>query len=234
MIGSIGVISGELGRYVDFYASLAQVAMPEGTQMIWSKGTSIPENCNGCIRRAQDWASAVDGPREDDWVWILGDDHMMPADSLVRLLAHDVDIVAPLGLRRRPPYAPAIYQRDEGNGLVQYENLPTRGLVEVAAAGSAGMLVRRRVWEGMTDPWFETFGETMCEDLVFCSRATQAGFKIYVDLDVRFGHMTNNVVWPKIVGDKWAVGMDLGGGNGVVLDAHATPNPERKELTYAR
>lgn len=106
MIGSIGVISGELGRYVDFYASLAQVAMPEGTQMIWSKGTSIPENCNGCIRRAQDWASAVDGPREDDWVWILGDDHMMPADSLVRLLAHDVDIVAPLGLRRRPPVRP--------------------------------------------------------------------------------------------------------------------------------
>ena len=44
------------------------------------------------------------------------------------------------------------------------------------------MLVKRHVLEAIGEPYFETFGKQN-EDLEFCRKIRNAGFKIHVDCD---------------------------------------------------
>lgn len=58
-------------------------------------------------------------------------------------------------------------------------------------AGTACMLVKREVFERMPEPWFlsaEHNGRWPGEDITFCKRAVNHGFKIVASAAVRLGH----------------------------------------------
>lgn len=68
-------------------------------------------------------------------------------------------------------------------------------LIEVSYTGMGFMLCKRGVFESMEYPWFrpiekrigEMYDITM-EDVAFCLKAQDNGFKVYVDPRVRVGH----------------------------------------------
>ena len=213
MSGTIGVMSGEL-CHADFALSLMHQQTPPGTKLVWTKGIDIVGNMNSLVRGMQ-----------GDWLWVLGTDHLMNFDCLAKLLAHEVEVVVPLCLKRSPPYDPVVYshQNEEGE-YVGYNDLPEHGLVPVHAAGSAGMLIRRSVIEALSEPVFASHGG-LNEDLSFCARVRdELGIQIWCDVDAPIGHIGSIAVWPKFKDGQWTIDLHLG--NDQIMPIHRIVKPE--------
>ena len=202
--GTIIICSGDLQRYTAFSQSMVSLATPPGTKMFWAKGVNIAGNLNRGLEH-----------REGEWVWIMGDDHIFAPDILIRLLSHDVDVVSPLVLMRQAPYSPIVFREDLPDGTFRFwqgPDLPPGGLHPVAAASGAGMLVRNHVIEALDPPYFEmgqVRSSEMSEDLYFYRKARQKGFQVYIDFDVRMGHITPAALWPRKASDgRWEIQVD--------------------------
>jgi len=165
---------------------------------------SVTENINAAIRQMR---------KHDKWLWILGDDHVWPNDCLLNLLntleEHpEIDILVPLVVKRNPPwhlvifhdagtYSPDTVHANGGDasGYPQWkpytwDEVPPCGVFEIDAAGSAGMLIKKEVLDKIGDPWFaSTDGVFLNEDVMFCTKAKEAGFKIYATADMTMGHL---------------------------------------------
>lgn len=205
--GTIGILAQELSRFSSFGYSLDALKRPPGTTSIWSAGTPLANN----VIEAQNWFVRE---MKGDWLWILGDDHTFGEDALMDLLAHDTDIVCPVNVMRAPPFHPLIF--DNVGKRYNWSSLDGKsGLVEVSACGNAGMLVRRHVFEAMEPPWFEWAPQGSPyagSDLAFCWKAWQAGFRVHVDMDTRFGHTTIATFIPVPMGDgSYGVAMQVQG-----------------------
>jgi hypothetical protein len=90
----------------------------------------------------------------------------------------------------------------------------------VAAAGTGGMLVRRKVFEALPRPWFEVGQlrtDSLGEDLWFCKKAGERGFEVWVDWETQMGHLTPAAVWPVHTGEGWRTGYHLGGRGGMPI-----------------
>lgn len=204
--GTICIVSGELSRYWQFAAALARTNKPEGTVMAWARSCNVAENLNQCLRSMR-----------GEWAWFMGDDHAWEPDILFRLLDRNVDVVAPVCLKRKPPFTPIVYDRMNYPGnynRIDICDLPTTGLIEVPAGCVAGMLVRRRVIEAIPDPWFRV-GQydpaKLNEDFWFCKAVTDAGFTIHTDCEVRLDHLTSTVIRPVVRDGRWQIELDLDG-----------------------
>lgn len=208
--GMIGVIAQDTARFSMFGASVSTIQAPMGSHCQWVLGNDIADNCNRLIRHGQERGVGIEG----EWLWLLGDDHAFPPYTLNNLLAHDVDVVVPLCLTRLPPFEPVIFSdwQDAAKSVRQRVNLdvhPDGGLIEIHSAGSAGMLIRKYVLEDLGDPWFQKYpkdGKYLAEDLYFCDRVREAGYKIWCDLDTKFGHITTAIVWPQRLDEGWSFG----------------------------
>lgn len=203
--GTIAVCSGRDTVHIDFALSLLGVQTAD-TTLTWTRGADIPTARNEIVRNMK-----------GDWVWFIDDDHTFRPDTLARLAGRDVPIVAPVVLTKRPPFRPVFYPHRVATGYIagSLNDLPTDGsLHEVQAVGAAGMLIHRRVFDALTDPWFEAGkvdGQALGEDLWFCQKARDAGFPVHVDPTVTLGHLAPVSISPVLVGDGWQVGLDIGG-----------------------
>ena len=70
-----------------------------------------------------------------------------------------------------------------------------QGLINVAYTGMGFMLIKRGVFEAIEYPWFKPIEKRIghmvdftMEDVAFCLRAREKGFKILIDPAVRVGH----------------------------------------------
>lgn len=117
-------------------------------------------------------------------VLFLDSDMVFPADTLIRLLAHDLPIVGATYCSRRP--RPDIGKRtlvhlgpqlaDALHGPVPVESLPM-----------GCTLIRADVFEKVPQPWFRFDyhdGQIIGEDVGFCRAATTAGIPIHMDADL--------------------------------------------------
>lgn len=211
--GAICIASGELARYPHFTHAMLHLLRPKGTEIHMNMGLNVAANFNAGVRRLMANPAL-------QWVWIMGDDHEFEPDCLLRLLEHDVDVVVPLVVRRQPPFIPVLFKEPESDTPLgqfppfHWHQLPSSGLLEVYTAGSAGMLIRRRVIEALRDPWFELgkMGEDLTnEDTYFCKKVQDAGFKIYADMDVQMDHWTPVSLRPvKSADGSWTVALNMG------------------------
>lgn len=137
-----------------------------------------------------------------DYVFMFDDDMLLPIDVFERLIAHNVDIVAPLAFTRLAPYRPVIYNLTKGYDPVekkdyylnlQVPNYPKDKLVEVDAVGFGGVLIKSNVFEKVKKPWFMTTSGAG-EDIHFCHNAGTAGFHVFVDTATKLGHLGENVI----------------------------------------
>ena len=109
-------------------------------------------------------------------------DMRFPEDTLDRLLAADVDIIAANYLQRTPPQWWTSRRQGEAIG-----SGGCTGRQEVDSAGCGLMLIRLRVFDLLTRPWFATpyDGQNhVGEDMYFCQQARQHGFAVWIDHDV--------------------------------------------------
>lgn len=126
----------------------------------------------------------------------LDTDQTYPRDVIHRLLTHDLPIVAAKVHRRYPPFDPILYRGESVDKLI---NIPDeewkgdRGIIEVSATGSGCILVDMNVYLDIEYPWYEhnvkKDGMTVGEDVGFCFKAREAGYKVYVDTSIQIGHL---------------------------------------------
>jgi hypothetical protein len=124
----------------------------------------------------------------------LDTDMRFPKNTISRLLAHDTDIVAANYAKRRSPTEPISAKlrddaMEESKVYRVYTEADSTGLEEVDYTGMGVMLVKSHVYEKMQEPWFaipwnETVKDFMGEDVFFCRRARDSGFKTYIDHDL--------------------------------------------------
>ena len=215
--GAICIASGELARFPHFTHSMLHLLRPSGTTIEMHCGLNVAANFNAGVRRM------LANPLLQ-WAWIMGDDHEFDQTTLLRMLDRDVDLLVPLVVRRQPPFIPVLFKVPvEGGPKGQFppfrwDELPPHGLIGPAhglyVAGSAGMLIRRRVLEAMRDPWFEVGlagMDLLNEDVYFCQKAQEAGFAIYADMDVQLDHWTPMSLRPIRTDEgDWTVAINLG------------------------
>ena len=183
---------------------MMRLVRPPDTRVMWVKGLDVTANYNKIIESL-----------EGEWFWIMGDDHVFDPLILIQLLNHNLDVVVPLCLQRQAPFMPVVYSgeepREDGMPLFVTAVLPPNGLVEVHAAGTAGMLIRRHVLDAIKRPVFQTSGVHQNEDLNLCQKIREAGFKIHCDVDARLGHIGVFGIFPMWVGDRFGTALESGG-----------------------
>jgi len=205
----VAILSNEAARYAEFWACMMRLEMPAGSVKDVAIGTDYVSNQNIMAQRCLDEGF--------DFLWLMGDDHSFSGDLLERLLvsaqAFDLPILVPLCSARRAPFALVDYGRNPDPGPdylpISLADVPAEGIVELDAAGSAGMLIHRDVLEAVPQPWFVNSDRS--EDIVFCEKAVAAGFKIHADVACRLGHILTAVVTPGHDGDGWVTGLVMGG-----------------------
>jgi hypothetical protein len=180
--GTIAITADEAGRYTQFAMAISALTLPPGTKRIWQVGNDIAGNRNRAVEQM-----------EGEWLWFIDDDHAFNQNVLLDLIENDVDIVAPAVMRRQKPFR-SVACSLAGEAL-DFNKFMPNALVEVLHTGSSGMLVRKQVFEAIEPPWFE-MGNGISEDVIFCQKAREAGFDVFVDLAIRIGHITTAVVWP--------------------------------------
>ena len=140
---------------------------------------------------------------EADYVLWLDSDMVFEPDLLERMFAvmeeHDLDILTGLYFRRVNPYSPVLFDRLEmQRGVCEWSNfksLPDE-LFEVGGCGFGCVLMKTDVFidvqarhHAMFDPILGTG-----EDLAFCWRARDVGYKIMCDPSIVVGHVGNIIV----------------------------------------
>jgi len=118
-------------------------------------------------------------------ILFLDSDMRFPEDTLERLLAADVDIVAANYVQRTMPEW--WVARRNGSTL---SSVGRTGLEPVASVGCGVMLIRMTVFDRIRRrPWFSTpyddaIHDHLGEDLYFCREAQGAGFEVWIDHDL--------------------------------------------------
>lgn len=190
--GTVGVAQGELARYTDFDISLDSLYVPVGTTITRVKGPSVSRNRNTLALEYF----------QGEWLFFVDDDQVLRRDTLLRLLAHNVDIVGALYSTKHPPFIPTVFKDELEPGKLYRHAFwsalgASRGLTPCVAVGTGAMLVRRRVFETIPKPWFH-WGQGESDDVFFCRKAREHGFKIHVDTNAVVGHASTNVIWPDL------------------------------------
>jgi hypothetical protein len=149
-------------------------------RLTFSAGTLICDQRDKLAKEAIDCGA--------DALLFVDSDMRFPADALLRLLAHDVPIVAANYTTRRVPPEPVAFER-----LATAEKLWTRpdstGLEECAAVGMGLMLIRTDVLKAMEKPRFfipyiAAIDGHWGEDVWFCNQARKAGYGTLIDHDL--------------------------------------------------
>lgn len=158
---------------------------------------------NMCIHTAKDCAVRNFNRVPDYYLW-LDQDNVFPDDIFFQLHKHKVDIVSGSYARKGGAWEWVFRPTQEYRN---WEAEGRHGLVECRYIGFGAALIRGEVFEKVAPPWFceETtkekrdgkpvFHETG-EDVYFCDKAREAGYKVWVDVECHVGHM-GATIWPK-------------------------------------
>jgi hypothetical protein len=126
-----------------------------------------------------------------DFVLMSDPDMTFTSEDIKKLIKHNKDIIAGLFFQRRAPFKPLMFKKDARRG--RYFNIMKypKGLMEVDAVGTGFILIKRSVFEKLSEPWFlhTNPSKGLSEDLYFCNKAQENGFKIFVDTTVKIGHI---------------------------------------------
>jgi len=141
-------------------------------------------------------------------MWIDRDIIFTP-QQFQKLLSYDKDIVSGVYMMGNRIHLATVEKWDEEyfkkSGAFEFlkpEDLKNKTqLINVAYTGLGFMLVKKGVFESLEYPWFRPIFHTIgtakdfcSEDTAFCQLAREKGFKIYVDPQMRVGHLKSIVL----------------------------------------
>jgi GT2 family glycosyltransferase len=111
----------------------------------------------------------------------------------------DKDIISGLYIQRIPnTHTLELYMDTTTGGCtnIPYNLIKGRGIVEIAACGMGCALIKSEVFRKMTYPHFVykealNHADTVSEDVFFCIKARQTGFKVWADESICCEHIGN-------------------------------------------
>lgn len=143
----------------------------------------------------------------DDYEYLvfLDADMRHPAQTVHRLVGHNLPIVTGRYQMRKPPFQ-TVAMRKVGPGPREYKAIEDQqGLAPIDAAGAGVLCIRRDVLRDLRlllgDNWFQyQVGEnglrSISEDMWFFEHAKRAGYPAFCDLDLSCTHVAQFEVGP--------------------------------------
>lgn len=148
--------------------------------------------------------------------WVLHNayDHVLHVDSDMILPTHTLECLLDMQTATRAITSGIYVQRKDheqvceayvtdahtgGHAHLPVDQLLPHRILDVAAVGFGGCLVRRDVYEKVCEPWFEyhmhvSGAPRVSEDVDFCMKAHQAGFTVGVHTGLRYGHIHQTIL----------------------------------------
>ena len=176
-----------------FAQSLAMLDKVGNCAVAFNIGSLIYESRNQLARQAINMAA--------DYMFWLDSDMTFEPDTLMRLMADmdKGDIISGLYFRRVPPFSPVLFDKlDISDGCAQWTDFKTvpDAPFEVGGCGFGCVLLPTKILFDVANKfgdWFSPIGR-VGEDLSFCWRARQCGYKIICDPAIGLGHVGNHVI----------------------------------------
>ena len=171
--------------HADFCMSLATMCYNLNElplMMITARSSIIAEARNNAVKMAQDGGA--------EYLFFIDSDMTFPADTLLRLLVRDEDVIGATYSRRTPPLTFL------GDILSEQPADAPPGLVEMARIPTGCLLIRMSVFQKLKAPYFrfrtcEIAGQIVGEDYDFSDRVREQGYRIWCDpiLSKKLGHL---------------------------------------------
>lgn len=132
-----------------------------------------------------------------DYVLYVDSDMVFSSEDLKKLVAHDTDIVSGLYVTRRGENKNVAYKeiitrrRFPNRAPALIEDKTLAGYGPVAAYGFGFCLIKVKAMKNMLKHYKSLFEPKwgVGEDIAFCIRARKCGYKLYIDRDVKIGHI---------------------------------------------
>lgn len=178
-----------------FAQNLAMIRKVDETAVAFQIGSLVYTSRNNLAQKALQM--------EADYVLWLDSDMTFTPDLMERMFKTlkegDMDILTGLYFRRVPPYTPTLFDKLEMRGEIcswsQFDHIPAEPF-EVGGCGFGCVLMKTDVFFDVQikmGNFFAPIGN-VGEDLAFCWRARQCGYKIFCDPRIICGHVGHIVV----------------------------------------
>ena len=138
-----------------------------------------------------------------DLVFWLDSDMIFEPNVLVDMVKtledNNLDFISGVYYRRREPYTPVLFKEMgmfEGKSwTTEFEEIPTE-LFEVGACGFGCVLMRAEMLLSVVSRFGEMFYpiNRAGEDISFCWRARECGYKLIADPSIKLGHYSQQIV----------------------------------------
>jgi len=140
-----------------------------------------------------------------DYLLFVDSDMAFPVDGLNKLIEADKDIIGGLYYSRKAPNLPHVFNYDEAGKLNIFEDCPQDEIFECDAIATGFMLIKKSVLDAFDEHlkkepsdlpfnFKHVNGVELGEDMAFCYRAKQLGFKIFCDPTIALGHVAKDVI----------------------------------------
>ena len=133
-----------------------------------------------------------------DYLFCVDSDIVLPRETLSKFVFSQKDVISGVYVQRLPGEPQAeIYRPDYSR--YPYDVLMTADRqFEVGACGFGCVLIDSKVLRDMEYPHFVyksalDHAHTLSEDVYFCQKAREKGFKVWCDTSIRCGHIGQNV-----------------------------------------
>jgi len=172
-----------------FWKAYEELLKPKGFMLQIVVGSTIAVARNNIINLALE--------NKSDYLLFLDSDMVPTPDMIQRLLSHKKEVVGALAFSRSYPHDPITMRL--WNDKEYYRSIPNGELMDVDATGGACLLIDMKVFKKIEYPWFDFSvyqGEKTAysEDVIFCRKLKNAGFKIFIDTGLSVGHISDRII----------------------------------------
>lgn len=196
------------GDFLSSWTGMIHHCVKKGhTMYISQKYTSnvyyVRSMCLGADVRRGEHQKPFDGKIDYDYIMWIDSDIIFTPENFDKLLSNDVDICGGVYLMENGKQFAVVKDWDEEyfkkNGTFEFltpnDISKSPRLMEVSYTGFGFLLIKRGVFEQIKYPWFGPKFSKMgdcydfaSEDVSFCMRAKEAGFKIHIDPTIWIRH----------------------------------------------
>jgi len=133
--------------------------------------------------------------KEYEYLMMIDSD-IVPPPNILKLVDFHKDIITPLMfcLQKGEVRPLTLKMAKDGIYDIPKEYLDKSGLIEVDATGTGCIIISRKVLETIKHPFENIYDKDGIKrwgnDLYFCRRAKEAGFKVWVHMDYEASHYT--------------------------------------------
>lgn len=179
---------------IPIYRSIDFASFISFIKLLTHKGEhTFQVNCmsNSLIYDAREKMVEIFLESDCDAIMFIDSDMTFEPHQIDQLASYDLPFITAMAFKRMPPFQPCFYTKMEykdGQPKLEVPIEYSAGVLEIEGAGMACALIKREVFENIEKPYFFPL-PGLGEDLTFCLKLKEKGFKMYCDTTQSFGHV---------------------------------------------